>query len=364
MEARVLRSVRFWLGIGISLFFIALLLRQADLGKIVDALRGANYVWFLPAVVIYLASIWVRAIRYRYLVRDLAKVSTAQLFPIMCIAFMANNLVPARAGELVRAYVLGEKYGVNKVSALGTVVVERLFDGLTLLLFLLGTVFVLGANNALHGLAAISAVVFIAALCVFGAILRWPRRSETVLHRLVDLLPVRLRPLGRNLCTSLLDGMVALRHVDTLVAVLICSPLAWVMEAVVFLLVGRSFGINLNIGWFIMALSAGNLALAAPSSQGGIGPFEFFAKQVLVFAGVGANAAAAYSLAVHALVILPITVLGLIFLSIIHVSLSRAVSGASSADAQAVKSSGKTTTERLRPSGKEDQEAAPVGPAR
>jgi uncharacterized membrane protein YbhN (UPF0104 family) len=160
-----------------------------------------------------------------------------------------------------------------------------------------------------------------------SAILRWPRRSEAILHRMVDVLPARLRPLARDLSSSLLSGMIALRDPKTLLAVAGCSPVAWFMEAMVFLLVGRSFGLHLNLGWFIMAMAAGNLALTVPSSQGGIGPFEYFAKQVLVFAGAAGGTAAAYTLAVHAMVIVPVTVLGLVFLSVFNVSLTRAIRG-------------------------------------
>jgi len=324
----LLRSVRFWLGLLVSVIFVALLFRAADPAKVAAALRGANYWWFLPALPIYLVSLWVRALRYRFLVRDLDDLSAWQLFPVLCIAFMANNLVPARAGELLRAYVMGEKFGVSKVAALGTVLVERLCDGLTLLLFLLVTVLLLGANGYVRDLAIVSFAIFVLALAVLGAILRWPGRSEATLHRLTAVLPQRLRPLARALVTSLLQGMVALRHRETVIAALFTSPIAWAMEATVFMLVGRSFGLRLNFGWFVMALAAGNLALTVPSSQGGIGPFEFFAKTVLVFAGAAQGAAAAFSLAVHALVIVPVTVLGLIFLSTYNVSLSRALKGA------------------------------------
>src|SRR5204863_172005 len=97
------------------------------------------------------------------------------------------------------------------------------------------------------------------------------------------------------------------------------------------LMVGRSFDLRLNVGWFIMAMAAGNLALTVPSSQGGIGPFEFFAKQVVVFAGVAEGTAAAFTLAVHAMVIVPVTVLGLVYLSLFNVSLSRAISASKGA---------------------------------
>jgi uncharacterized protein (TIRG00374 family) len=340
----VLRSLRVWVGLVVSLCFIALFLFRSDPGKMVDALRGADYAWFAPAIVLYLVSVWVRSVRYRFLVKDLADLSSWKLFPVLCIAFMANNLLPARAGELVRAYVMGEKYHVSKVSALGTVVVERLCDGLTLLLMLVGTVLVLGANATLRGLAALSFVIFVAALGVFAAIIVRPAQSRRLLYRLLHLLPDRFAALGRQLVDSLFDGMMALRHPETLAAVLICSPLAWGMEAVVFQMIGRAFGIQLNLGWFMMALAAGNLALTAPSSQGGIGPFEFFAKQVLVFAGVTDSVAAAYTLAVHAVIIVPITLLGLVFLTTIHISLGTAVKeGAAEAAQRQPAAASKTT---------------------
>ncbi len=317
----MLRSIRFWLGLAVSAAFIALLFWRTPTGDIVRSLKGANYWWFLPALGLYLASIWVRSFRYRFLVRDLADLTPNQLFPVLCIAFMANNLLPARAGELMRVYVLGERYGLKKVSALGTVLVERLFDGLTLLLFFLLTVALLGANGALRGLAAISIAIFLVALAVFGLILRWPARAEALAHRVVALLPRPLRPLGRDLSSSLLSGMVALRDPTALTVAIVTSPLAWGMEAGVFWMVGQSFGLHLNLGWFMMAMAAGNLALTAPSTQGGIGPFEFFARQVIVVAGASEGAATAYALVAHAMIIVPVTVLGLVFLPAYHLKL-------------------------------------------
>ncbi len=317
----MLRSVRFWVGLAISAAFVGLLFWRTPTGDILDALKGANYWWFLPALVLYLASIWVRSFRYRFLLRDLADLSPNQLFPVLCIAFMANNLLPARAGELMRVYVLGERFGLSKVSALGTVLVERLFDGLTLLAFFLVTVALLGSNGTLRGLALVSIVVFLAALAVFGLILRWPSRAEALAHRCVELLPRPLRTLGRDLSSSLLSGMVALRDPAALGVAIVSSPLAWGMESGVFWMVGRSFGLHLNLGWFMMAMAAGNLALTAPSTQGGIGPFEFFARQVIVFAGVGEGVATAYALVAHAMIIVPVTVLGLIFLPAYHLKL-------------------------------------------
>ena len=322
----MLRSWRFWVGLAISAVFIVLAFHSTNFSSMGSALSKANYGWLIPALVVYLASLYVRAIRYKALVRRLVDTTAPQMFAVLCIAFMANNIVPARAGELVRAYVMGERYGVKKVAALGTVLVERLFDGLTLLSFLLITVLLLGANSTLKDLAAIALAVFAIGLVVFGAILAFPERCWLLIQRLTEYLPRRVQPLARDLASSLLDGMITLRHPGTAIIAVVCSPLAWAMEGCTFWCVGQAFGIQLHLGWFLMTMAAGNLALTVPSSQGGIGPFEYFAKQVLLFAGVGGGTAAAFTIAVHAMVIVPVVVLGLIFLSLFGVSLSRAIS--------------------------------------
>jgi glycosyltransferase 2 family protein len=333
-EGRVLRSWRFWAGVAISVAFIVLAFHSTNLSAVGSALEKADYRWLAPALVIYVASLYVRAIRYRALVRRLTEATVNQMFAVLCIGFMANNIVPARAGELVRAYVMGERYGVKKVAALGTILVERLFDGLTLLSFLLVTVLLLGANSTLKGLAAVALVVFVFGLLIFGAILAWPERCWLLIQRMTDYLPQRARPLARDLASSLLDGMITLRQPGTALVVLLCSPIAWAMEGCTFWCVGQAFGIHLHLGWFIMTMAAGNLALTVPSSQGGIGPFEYFAKQVLLFAGIGGGVAAAFTIAVHAMVILPVVALGLVFLSLFGVSLSRAIATESDEDGE------------------------------
>jgi len=331
-KVRVLRSWRFWLGLAVSAFFIVLAFRSTNLSAMGSALRAADYRWLLPALIIYVASLFVRAIRYQALVHRLAKTTAGQMFAVLCIAFMANNIVPARAGELVRAYVMGERHGVKKVAALGTIVVERLLDGLTLLSFLLVTVFALGANETVRGLALLALLVFACGLLVLAALLAFPEQCWLLIQRAIEFLPRRARPFVRELSSSLLDGMVTLRHPGAAAVAVLCSPLAWTMEAATFWCVGRAFAIHLHLGWFMMTMAAGNLALTVPSSQGGIGPFEYFAKQVLLFAGIGASAAAVFTIAVHAMVILPVIVLGLFYLSLFHLSLGRTLRGTTPAD--------------------------------
>lgn len=318
----MLRSARFWLGLVISAVFIGLLFFRTDPSMVFDALRRANYWWIIPAVVVYHAAVWVRALRYRFILRSVKPVATTALFPVLVIGYMANNLLPARAGEFVRAYVLGEKHGVPKMAGLGTIAVERLFDGLTLLGFLAITVLLLGGDGVLMDLTVIAVPIFAVALVVFVVALTAPDATERLLARASSLLPERFRERAYELAWSFIEGLRSLRHPDAFLWVTATSVLSWSMEAMVYMLVGRGFGIDAHFGYYIMAVGAGNLAITAPSSQGGIGPFEFFVKQVIIGAGAAEAVAAAYSFAVHAVILLPVTLLGLYFLWSMKLSLS------------------------------------------
>jgi uncharacterized protein (TIRG00374 family) len=310
----LLRSRRFWIGTVVSLVFIVLLLRRTNLGDVWNAWSHANPLWLLAAVGLYFVSVWVRALRYRYILISRINLSSWQLFPILAIGYMANNVLPARAGELVRAYVLGERYNVSKMFSLGTIAVERLFDGLTLLGLLLCTGLLLGVNGALRDLAIVTAPLFAAALLVFLAILVSPSRSEAMAMRLVALAPARFQERAAELVTAFISGLGSLRHPRLFAVVITTSICSWTMEGVVYSLVGRALGMHVGIGYYLMATAAANLAITAPSSQGGIGPYEFFAKQTLLLAGVGASVATAFALATHFLVLLPVTAVGLFFL--------------------------------------------------
>ena len=132
-----MKSWRALLGIVISAGFLFWAFRGQDYGRIREALRTFNYWYLIPALVVYMCGIWMRSYRWSVLLRPLARLKTRQVFPVNVVGFMANNVLPLRTGEVVRAYVLNKTHGVSKTSGLATIAVERLFDGLTMLSFML-----------------------------------------------------------------------------------------------------------------------------------------------------------------------------------------------------------------------------------
>ena len=285
-------------------------------------------IWFVSAA--------LRSLRWHYLLRGLTNLSTATLYPIVIIGYMANNLLPLRSGELVRAYVLGERHKVSKMSTLGTIAVERVFDGIVLVGFLVVAGAILGLSGELTILAVAMAVAFAVLLAVFVYVASSPERAGRWTERLVAILPRRLREPGRGFADSFLSGLQSLRSPYLMGLVLATSLGAWLLEATMYYMVGLSFGIGEGFAAYLMVAAAANLAITLPSTSGGIGPFELLTKETLIFLGVGSTAAVAYAIALHALLLLPVVVVGLVFLWATNLSLGRTLGGASGKPATAL----------------------------
>ena len=129
----LIRNWRFLIGVGVSLILLLVLLYQVDLSEVGEALTSANYLYLAPSIALYFVAVYFRAVRWRYLLSPLKVLRVGRLYTVVVIGYMANNLLPARLGELVRAYYLARREPINASSALGTVAVERVYDGMTLL---------------------------------------------------------------------------------------------------------------------------------------------------------------------------------------------------------------------------------------
>jgi len=322
-------SRKLWLGLGGTALFLGLFFWRTDLAELADALAQANYWWVVPAVAIWFLSAVLRSLRWHYLLRRLANLSTATLYPIVIIGYMANNLLPLRTGELVRAYILGERHKVSKMSTLGTIAVERVFDGVVLVAFLVLAGAALGLSSELRALAIGMALGFAVLLAAFVYVASSPERARRWTERLVGLLPRALRRRAEGLVEAFLTGLQSLQSPYLVGLILATSLGAWLLEALMYYLVGLSFDIGEGYAAYLMVAAAANLAITLPSTSGGIGPFELLAKETLAFLGVGSALAGAYAVALHGLLLLPVIAAGLVFLWVINLSLARALGGAS-----------------------------------
>ena len=331
----MLKSRGFWIGVVISAICIALFVFTSDVrhpAKLRRAFADVNYLWILASLPVYYAALWVRTVRWQYLLRSVRKVSALRLYPVVIIGLMANNLIPARAGELARAYVLGQREKISKTTTLGTIAVDRLFDGITLVPILLvvgafasgDTSFTVGAGPVkgdlnLAALGGVMSVLFGSALVVLFY-LTLSSRGKTQLHSIIHrFAPASVKPKVEGMMDAFFEGLQVLRSPADLAVAWIMSFVSWTLEALMYYLVARGFGIHEGFHIFLLLTAAVNLVIAVVATQGGVGPFELVVSKTIVAFGTTAAAGTdqfkalseAYAIGLHAVLLFPIVAIGL-----------------------------------------------------
>jgi uncharacterized protein (TIRG00374 family) len=311
------RSWRFWAGVAITVILVGVALRGQDFGEMRDALRRFDYRYIAPAVLLYFIGVWFRAVRWRILLTPVVKVTTRDVLPVVVIGFMANNVLPFRAGELARAYALSKKTGARKTSALATIAVERLFDGITMLGFILGAATVVSLTSDLRHVALIAFIVFSIAILMLTLLTVGGDFRDRLIQIVLGPLPTSLADRVERIAESFLAGLGVLRRRRDLAMVAICSVLAWSFEASMYWMIARGFDEPLpetmTVAATALTTGVANLATLIPSSPGYVGAFETGVTLVVEGAlGVNGALALSYAFLVHAALFFPVTIAGLI----------------------------------------------------
>ena len=279
----------------VSLVCVYLALRGVDLGETARLLGGARLPWLLLALAGVTADLAFRALRWRGLIAPIRHVPLRRLTGYMLVGYLANNVLPARLGELVRSHYLGDREGISRSATLGTVIVERVVDTIVLVGIGAAAILVLNVRGvvvsailvgvALAGLLVVALAVALAAHRLPGAGLiaaflgRWPRVKGTVL---------RLR-----------DGLRVAALPRTIATAAVLSVAAWSCTVVAVLAVGQALGIELTVGEGALLAAGMNLATAVPSGPGYLGTFEYAGQSIALAFGLPAASGLALALLTH-----------------------------------------------------------------
>ncbi len=308
----MLKSWKFWVGAVISAFFLGFALWGLDLGQVWLDLQAANYWWIVPGVLAYSIGVWARAWRWHYLLRPIKPISVGKMWPIVVIGYMGNNVYPFRAGEFIRAYLLKKKEGVSIGASLATILVERIFDGLVMLLFVfIALPIVPGLPSWLRQMVIYASLAFFGALLVFLAMAALPDLSRSLYQwGIAKFTPASLQPKLLNLADRFMEGLSSLTNFKDVLMIFVTSIVIWLLETVKYWFVMYAF--NFVVSFFALMLMNGvvNLFTTIPSTPGHIGTFDAPGIEVLQVFGVEQSVATAYTLVLHAALWLPITLLG------------------------------------------------------
>ena len=169
-----MKKLRFWIGMAISLIALVWAFQNIHLAEVWTELQKIHYLLLVPSFLLVLFSLWARAVRWRLLFHPTPYLNLLRFFFIVNIGYLANNLLPLRAGEFVRAYLVGNAAGISKARAISTVLVERVMDTMVVVLFLvLVAPFLPSLPNGVHR-ASIVVGISVLALVIALVILSKP----------------------------------------------------------------------------------------------------------------------------------------------------------------------------------------------
>jgi uncharacterized protein (TIRG00374 family) len=295
-----------------SAVFIALAMRHLDFSAVLAAWRAARVMPWVPlAVLAYVLGHLLRGQRLRVLVKQEAGLPLATATNVVVVGYASNNVFPARLGEFVRAGMLAERTGMPLSQSLTITFIERLLDGIAILVLLLVATLALPARpDWLWSVARVGSLVFGVALAVVLVAVFLPSVVLATASQLSSSLGPRWRDRFLALASSITSAGAVLRRPRDAAAIAALSGAIWLFESFMFVLLLPVFALPLQLSRAVIAMSVTNLGILVPSSPGFVGSFHFFCKQALVSQGVPEATAIGYAILVHLTFYVPVTLWG------------------------------------------------------
>lgn len=305
------------IGIVLSAVLLWWTLRDVSLATVWSELRRSNLPLLLFAAFLGTIIFPIRALRWRTILRPIADVPFGPLWRSTAIGMMVNNVVPARAGEIARAYALTREVPIPFSSAIASLAVDRVFDAVTVLLLasaaMLDPRFPRDATIAGQPLASWAGGAGVIVLIALGGLyllVFFPAYLIRIFEMFARKLVPTIEERGKKALASFGEGLSVLRSPQRFLAVLAWAILHWMVNALAFWMGMIAVGIDVPYSavLFIQALIA--LGVAVPSAPGFFGLFEKLAVGSLALFAVGAPAATTWAIGYHILSFIPITVIG------------------------------------------------------
>ena len=314
-------------GLVISVVLMWLLFREIQFAELISALSGANYFWIIPNIVLIVLTMYLRAYRWTFMIRPVKEVPFGKLLAATCIGFMANNVLPLRLGEFVRAYSLSSQdHEVSKSASLATIFVERMVFDLVALLVIFGAV--IGVTT-IHIPEEMKTGIYMAiGIALFGLMLVLylalrPDQASHYFTRYLFFLPERFKNHIRGIIVRFSTGLEFMTCLRTASWVGVQTLVIWLIMGVSNYFVFLAFGFDLPLEASYFLLVVVSIAILVPSSPGFVGVYHAGTVFTLTQYGIGREDALSFALVLHAAQYIPITMMGFYYLKKTHLSLKQ-----------------------------------------
>ncbi len=322
-----------FLGILISLLFIGIIFAQVDVGKTIRSFGLMNPVYIIPIIPVYFMAFVLRALRWKIFLHN-PELKFNSLLSSIFIGFSLNCILPARAGEIYRAYFFSKKENLNKTKVFTSVILERIFDGVTLFLILVAAICFISPGKMFSKIALSAGVVFFSGF-IFMLALAKVRESgskrkklKEFIFKFINIFPEKIKKILESavnkifsITHSFIEGIAMLDSWGTLLKTMLISLLVWLMEGSSMLLVIKSFGIKISLLGVLLVLSVTAFSSLIPAGPAGIGPYQWGYMIALRVFGVEPESALAVSVINQLLSIFLVLLAGAFFVWKDHLKL-------------------------------------------
>lgn len=311
---------RWWqtaLAILISAAFLYWALKGIHFSDVVRELKKVTLLPLIACVLIATSTFVLRIFRWRILLRgdDGGPLPAGALWHAIAIGFMANNVLPFRAGEVLRSIAITRLTRTRLTSALSSIAAERLFDGVALVLILVFGLLLSGlpsttaiGNIRVTHIAVIAGITFGAGLIIAGLVVAFPQPAERLILKLVPFPKLAAKLVA--MIEGVVHGLSVVRSPARMVGVLAWSLAIWLVNVSSFYIAFMAFDLPVNFAGAMLMQGILAFAISAPSAPGFVGVFESAIKATLLLYGIDSQVAVTYALVYHATTFVPITLLG------------------------------------------------------
>ncbi len=311
------RKPQVWLGFIVSAIALFFALRSIDWSQLGDALRGAQYIYLIPSILVLLVAMAIRGERWRWLFGERrSRLSFGRAFGPLCIGYLVTNTFPFRLGEVARAIFIARDGTVTIAHTASTIVVEHVLDVLTVLGILVALV--AGGSLplpqwAMQG-AVLSAYAFGGALIVM-LVLVWQRqRVERWAEQLLDRIPRLHTQTWLQRVIHILDGFAILQPGRPLIMIVFWSIAGWLASALAFHFAIVVFVPNPSFTISLFVTVVATFVLLVPATPGSAGTLELTMQQALVIFSIDPTSGFGIALVFHAMEYIVMDLAGVIAL--------------------------------------------------
>ena len=309
--------------IGLAVGLLAVFLRNADLGRVWASVTAARPDFLLLALAVTCGTFIVRAERWQYLLGPLGRTRFSTVFRTTVIGFAASAVLPARAGEVIRPYLLARREGLSATAAFATIVVERILDLVAVLLLMAAFLIWFDPGLESRDSAVFQAIRFgglvmapvaVGTLAVMFFMAGHPERLHAWVLKAEAILPARIASMIARFAQTFAEGFAVVRSPARLVAAMAWSIVLWIAIAAGIWAVSVAFGIAMPFtgAWLMLAPLVVGVAVPTP---GGVGGFhEAYRIGATGFFGADNDIAVGAAIVLHAISVGPVTIVGLLFI--------------------------------------------------